>query len=254
MMHYSGERMIPAQADGATFWEHITRYRFAASFVQGKRVLDIACGEGYGAAALSAAGAQQLIGVDVDADTCEHARQTYRVDARQGSAEDIPLADASVDVIVSFETIEHLSSPHRFLEECHRVLAPGGQIVISTPNQPVYDARTPANPFHHHEMTLEEFRSSLAKHFTDIRLSGQCLPPPALLTLRGLRRLRTWWYHLVAPHMLVPLADEARSQVQHHILRPTRWQDSFDPYAIRELPQSKLERATYLIATANRAA
>jgi 2-polyprenyl-3-methyl-5-hydroxy-6-metoxy-1,4-benzoquinol methylase len=59
------ERMVPEEAHARTFWEHIGRYRFARDFVRGRRVLDIACGEGYGAAALARAGAASVIGIDV---------------------------------------------------------------------------------------------------------------------------------------------------------------------------------------------
>src|ERR1700722_8417852 len=112
-----GERMVPESADTLTFWEHIYRYGFALHYVPGKRVLDIACGEGYGAASLQKAGAAQVIGVDVSESACSHARGKYGIDARVGSAEKIPLPDKSVDVVVSFETIEHVRDPGRFLDE-----------------------------------------------------------------------------------------------------------------------------------------
>src|SRR5437667_10028853 len=110
----TGERMIPESTPAAPFWEHIYRYRFATRFVRGRRVLDIACGEGYGAAALARAGAARVIGIDLSEEACEHARQKYGVDARSGDAHRIPLPDRSVDVIVSFETIEHLNTPAAF--------------------------------------------------------------------------------------------------------------------------------------------
>src|ERR1019366_10458411 len=121
-----------------TFWEHVYRYAFACRFVRGKRVLDIACGEGYGAAALQKAGAAHVIGVDVSESICLHARSKYGLDARPGTAEQIPLADGSVDVIVSFETIENVPDTGRFLDECVRILVPGGRLIISTPNKGIY--------------------------------------------------------------------------------------------------------------------
>jgi len=254
MLDYTGERMVPEAADGSTFWEHVQRYRFAVPYVQGRRVLDVACGEGYGTAALAASGAEQVIGVDVSPEVCAHAQSKYGIDARVGSAEAIPLADASVDVVVSFETIEHLEQPEVFLNECHRVLAPGGNLVISTPNLPVYHQHTPNNAFHHHEMTLAEFQSALSQKFQNISLYGQCVPLPSLLRLRGIRRLPTAFYRACAPHALrSPTAGE-RSQVQQWIQRAADWRDRFDPYAVRLMSTRRLQTACYLVAFATRRA
>lgn len=108
------ERMLPDEAHARIFWEHIARYRFAKDFVRGKRVLDIACGEGYGAASLAKAGAASVIGVDIASEVCEHARRKYGLDARAGDAQSIPVQDRSIDLVVSFETIEHVDAPDCF--------------------------------------------------------------------------------------------------------------------------------------------
>src|SRR5271169_1956163 len=102
------ERMVPEQAHARIFWEHVARYRFAKDFVRGKRILDIACGEGYGAAALAKAGATSVIGVDISPDICQHAQHKFGLDARPGDAHAIPVQDRSIDLVVSFETIEHV--------------------------------------------------------------------------------------------------------------------------------------------------
>src|ERR1700757_801313 len=153
----NGERMIPETYGGATFWEHVYRYAFASRFAKGKRILDIACGEGYGAAALQEAGATHVIGVDISESVCQHAHKKYGLDARPGTGEQIPLQDKSVDVIVSFETIEHVRDAIRFMDECFRVLAPGGTLIISTPNKGVYSWGGAPNPHHCSEMTEDEF-------------------------------------------------------------------------------------------------
>src|ERR1019366_4929606 len=140
-----------------TFWEHVYRYAFACRFVRGKRVLDIACGEGYGAAALQKAGAARVTGVDISEAACFHARSKYGIDAKLGAAEKIPLGEGSVDVVVSFETIEHIPNPDRFLDECVRVLVPGGRLIISTPNKSIY-GQAVQNPYHWSEMTEEGFK------------------------------------------------------------------------------------------------
>ena len=81
----NAERMVPESSGSFTFWEHVYRYAFACRLAEGKRVLDVACGEGYGAAALRKAGAAQVIGVDISEEVCLHARRKYGLDARAGS-------------------------------------------------------------------------------------------------------------------------------------------------------------------------
>ena len=192
----TGERMVPESADTFTFWEHVYRYAFASRFVRGKRILDIACGEGYGAAALQKAGAAQVIGVDIDESVCLHARNKYGLDARPGTAERIPLPDKSVDVVISFETIEHVTSPNLFLDECARVLAPGGRLVISTPNKLILNQYLGGykNPYHCSEMTPEElasaFELSIPGHSTSTHSAHSPRPGGVLArsfarTLRG---------------------------------------------------------------------
>lgn len=252
MLDYTGERMVPEAAEGSTFWEHVERYRFAIPYARGRRVLDIACGEGYGTAALAASGASSIIGVDISPETCAHARDKYRIDARAGSAGAIPLPDACVDVVVSFETIEHLERPDDFLKECHRVLVPSGRLIVSTPNRPVYHLRSPSNAFHHHEMTLDEFQDALSQQFHEISLLGQCSPLPSLLRLRGVRRLPTAFYRAFVPHVVDAPSEFQRANVLDWIRRPSTWRDRFDPFAVRRLSGRRLQTQCYLVAVATR--
>ena len=190
-LDYTGERMVPEKAADVTFWEHIYRYRFATQFVKGKRVLDIACGEGYGSAALQKAGAANVIGVDISEEACTHARRKYSIDARVGDAEAIPLEDNSVDVVVSFETIEHVNEPARFVDECARVLTKDGMAIISTPNVEIYHIHSPDNPFHSSEMSEEEFVELLKSRFEHCTLYSQRSQRAAWWSLRGLSS-ETW--------------------------------------------------------------
>ncbi|MEP6942306.1 MAG: methyltransferase domain-containing protein [Betaproteobacteria bacterium] len=153
---FTGERFIPTCA-GEIAYEHWHRYAFAKGMVDGKRVLDAACGEGYGSALLAHTAAS-VVGVDIDAATIAHARTRYR-DTRlsfvEGSCTALPLPDGAVDVVVSFETIEHLPEADQpaMLAEFARVLAPDGVLVISSPNRELYsDARHYVNEFHLHEL------------------------------------------------------------------------------------------------------
>jgi len=249
---YTGERMEPQFTDAPTFWEHVQRYRFALRFVRGQRVLDIACGEGYGTAAIAGAGAAQVIGVDLCEQTCARTRVKYGIDARVGNADAIPLDDGSVDLVVSFETIEHLCNPVRFLNECHRVLSSHGKLIISTPNRPVYRQRSPSNPHHHHEMTVAEFEDALRTQFDHVQLFGQNIPLPPLLSRRYIRRLPYTWYQAVAPHVVRDLVADERADAKAQILRTSQWRDAFDPFAVKRMSAARLQRACFITATATR--
>ena len=109
-MEFTGERYVPAEL-GEIRVEHMHRYAAALKLAAGKDVLDVACGEGYGSR-LIAGVARAVTGVDISADAIGHANRAYgglgNLAFRQGSATELPLADKSFDVVVSFETIEHL--------------------------------------------------------------------------------------------------------------------------------------------------
>lgn len=260
------ERMVPESSDASTFWEHIYRYAFASHFVRNKRVLDIACGEGYGAAALQRSGASHVIGVDVSESACLHAHEKYGLDARTGHAEQIPLADASMEVVVSFETIEHVLNPIRFLDECARILSPGGVLIISTPNKGVYSTET-TNPYHCSEMTESEFASALASKFTSIRFYAQCSASAAWWSARsfscvnspwiripGFWRTRTLAQRIVAPEAVGnPTADQ-RAAASELILQVARKSHSaLNPFALKPRRKWIPEKPTYIIASAVRA-
>jgi SAM-dependent methyltransferase len=203
ILDYTGERMVPEEADRRTFWEHVHRYRFAAPYSAGRRMVDIASGEGYGSEMLRRAGAT-VTSIDVAEPACHHARERYGLDVVVGSAAAVPLASASHDVIVSFETLEHVDDTDAFLAEVKRVLKPGGTFIVSTPNTEVFAHRGP-NPWHINEMDLETFREHLARHFREQRLYGQCLhrcprPDPRWLTAAG-----SIWQRHRAPRVAVRL-------------------------------------------------
>jgi len=169
-LEFTGERYVPGTA-GEIAHEHWHRYVFARAFVAGRRVLDVACGEGYGSAMLGEA-ALHVTGVDIDARTLAYARATYagrpNVEFIDGSAADLPLPDASVDVVVSFETVEHLNAGDqpRMLAEFARVLRADGVLIVSSPNRPQYsEARNHVNPFHLHELDRDELARLVDPHF-----------------------------------------------------------------------------------------
>ena len=166
MAEFTGERIIPGKVDVDLMNEHVARYTFAARLARGKRVLDAGCGAGYGSAELAQA-ADSVVGVDRSAEAVDFARDTYalaNLRFEQASCEALPHPSGSFDLVVAFEVIEHLDNWREFLLEARRVLAPAGQLIISTPNKLYYtESRGPtgANPFHVHEFDFEEFQSEL---------------------------------------------------------------------------------------------
>ncbi len=172
---WTGERLTTG-AEPQVEIEHIHRYFLARSLCRDLDVLDVASGEGYGSALLAQT-ANSVIGVEIDPQAVEHACATYKKSNLrfvEGDARRLPLPDASVDMVVSFETIEHFYDHDEFLAEVRRVLRPGGRFIVSSPERDVYSpAETAANPYHIRELTRVEFVSLLRKTFANIALLGQ---------------------------------------------------------------------------------
>src|SRR5438132_12088970 len=121
---WTGERFVPS-CTGQLLYEHLHRYAVAAALADGKRVLDIACGEGYGSNLLAATAAQ-VIGVDIASEVIAHARQAYRKENlifREGSCLNIPVEDHSIYILVCFKYIEYIVEPHSFFRDIKLFLA-----------------------------------------------------------------------------------------------------------------------------------
>ena len=173
---FTGERFIPG-TPGEIWVEHWHRYHSAARWCEGKRVLDVACGEGYGAALL-ARHASHVTGVDISAQAVEHAKKRYATLANAhfmcASCTSLPLDEASVDVAVTFETLEHIAEQADFLAELARVLKPDGVLILSCPNKLEYsDKRGFANEFHVKELYRDELASRVGAHFGELAWYGQ---------------------------------------------------------------------------------
>lgn len=176
-LEFTGERFTP-ECVREIAYEHWHRYAWARQLVAGKDVLDAACGEGYGSALLSQRAAQ-VTGVDIDAKAVAHANRRYQasnLEFQCADCTDLPLASASVDVVVSFETLEHLAAQDELLAEFRRVLRPEGFLLISSPDKKTYSDQTGyRNPFHVRELYRDEFESLLGRHFPAWHLYGQKL-------------------------------------------------------------------------------
>lgn len=172
-MKFTGERYLPTE-QGRIRLEHYHRYAMVLDVVKQKDVLDVACGEGYGSF-LMADVARSVVGVDISDEAVQHASSIYNnLTFLQGSATALNFADASFDVVVSFETIEHLAEQAQMLAEIRRVLRPDGVLVISSPNRPVYSEESGEhNEFHVKELDFKEFDELLRTQFPAIQYFGQ---------------------------------------------------------------------------------
>jgi len=172
----TGERTIP-DLDIENYWfrRHQVVYQRLAPRCAGREVLEAGCGEGYGAD-LIAGIARRVIAVDYDEAAVAHVRSRYaRVQVMQANLAQLPLPDASVDVVVNFQVIEHLWDQAQFVSECARVLRPSGLLMVSTPNRITFSPGrdTPINPFHTRELNACELTQLLVDAgFSGVSISG----------------------------------------------------------------------------------
>jgi len=173
--HRPGERFLPENT-GQIRAEHLHRYMLCAPLADGAEVLDVASGEGYGSSLL-ARRATSVVGIDVDEFAVNSARRKYasrNLRFLQGSASALPIPDRSIDLITSFETIEHLEEQEAMLDEFARVLRSEGVLVISSPNKRQYsDLANFSNPYHVRELYFDEFDRLLRDRFAHISYFGQ---------------------------------------------------------------------------------
>jgi SAM-dependent methyltransferase len=168
------ERIIPDETEPGVVALHLKRYAFAEPWCTGRDVLDVACGAGYGTAALADA-ARSVVGGDIDEGAIAYAARRYarpNVRFEVVDAQSFPYAAASFDTVCSFETIEHLDRPEALVREAARVLRPDGTWLVSTP-QADETTHTPANPYHRVEFARGDFLTLLEQGFAQVELYGQ---------------------------------------------------------------------------------
>jgi SAM-dependent methyltransferase len=264
VLPFTGEQMVPEQAVAHTFWAHIYRYRFAASFVGARSVLDLACGEGYGTASLAQAHAEWVVGLDLSTNACIHARRKYGERFAASRAEVLPFRNNTFGVVVSFETIEHLEAPEVFLDECARVLRPQGVLVISTPNREVYREAVGVNPYHVREYAPDEFLGVIRERFRRVRLHAQCPRTAGWWHPRSLAAQESVWQRIRGYHrfhdFLVrafcrydpsEVTEQMRRGIVDTVLRRDRMLAFlFNRYAVRPWSSTARERPWYMVVVA----
>lgn len=172
----TGERTLPGLPhENYWFRRHEAAYQYVASLVTGCKVVDIGCGEGYGTATL-ASRATTVIGLDYDRATVRHAAHTYPgawfIVANLAA---LPIADASIDIVITMQVIEHVWDHAQFLRQCTRVLRSGARLVVTTPNRLTFSPGRdqPLNPFHSREFTAEELAALVTQAgFVNVELLG----------------------------------------------------------------------------------
>ena len=181
------ERWIPGFSDRITEECHVIRYDFVKKYVGSKSVLDIACGTGKGSSMMAEAGAAKVLGADIDPDAVRYARHRYKQSNLSYTVADATqfVSDQKFDVIVSFETIEHLNDVASFLKNINANLKPGGVFLVSTPLSSKDIDTQPHNIYHVQEWGFRKFQEVVAEFLVVEKSFLQLFPeqPTGRLTI-----------------------------------------------------------------------
>jgi SAM-dependent methyltransferase len=225
--------------------EHQARWLYAQKYVTNKSVIDCACGVGDGTYIFANAGARHIYAFDLSTEavnaTKTRCATLSNVTATQSSGLSLPLESSSVEVFISFETIEHIEDDRGFLNEVVRLLKPGGTFLCSTPNRTITMpgkvlADKPWNPFHVREYNAEEFKSLLNEKFTDIVLLGQ-------------NPISSWRVSLLETlGKLLP--GHAGGRINSALKIPRFLYDKIQDHVVDQIPQGKV--CEYIIAVCSK--
>lgn len=252
------ERLNTSQQHGTSWQLHQARYKFASRYIFSKRVLDVACGIGYGSKILADSGAEYVIGVDINKSAIATARQNYyhpSINFVVSSGTRLPLDNATIDIVVSFETIEHINQPSIFIQEIHRVLKPGGILIISTPNKKITSPISwlkPYNRFHISELTQKEFKNLLEKKFTNLNWFGQ--QSIQSQNLPKFQRIQTWFQITrLMPNGFVQLVKKSIPYFKkYHQKYISDSHSAYNPQTIEVQPASEIPFSRYMIVVAKK--
>lgn len=168
------ERVIPGISANFLFQEALARYVFAQRLIKkGFRIIDIGCGTGYGNSILAKKG--DVTGIDNSREAILFAKKHYKnVKFLVANATKLPFENGGFDIICSFEVIEHLRRPKKFLSEAKRILKKGGVMILSTPNKAISSPNgNPESPYHEKEYTYIELNNLLKEFFKNVKILGQ---------------------------------------------------------------------------------
>lgn len=183
-MKFSLERIVPdteyCGPHTKIYLEHSARYEFTRKFVAGKKVLDVACGTGYGSKILHNCGASEVYGGDISKEAIIYAQKKFSnsfINFHVVDVSRLPFPENSFDCVISFETIEHITKYKEVIKDFHRILKKNGLLIISTPNKDITSKGSDKaeNIFHVKEFTKEEFLQLLGQYFPDVTLFSQLL-------------------------------------------------------------------------------
>lgn len=174
-LKFTGERLIPKiNINQAFYYEHLVRYFFASQIAKKKTVLDLGCGTGYGSYILKNIGdAQKVIGIDISKDAIDYAKKYYGKSADFHIDNILSLksiSNNSIDIVTTFEVLEHTNKHDQMFKEIKRVLKDSGIIIISTPNILTYP---PGNTYHLKELSPVKFENILKKYFKNTKIYFQ---------------------------------------------------------------------------------
>jgi 2-polyprenyl-3-methyl-5-hydroxy-6-metoxy-1,4-benzoquinol methylase len=167
------ERVVPDTRSWVLYgYEHLQRYTFIQEFIRNKIILDAACGSGYGSFLLATEGnAKFVVGMDISEEAISYCKRynNSNLSYRLGDCMQLTNLKEKFEVVISFETVEHLSNPREFFNQVNQILLPGGMFICSTPNKLRLSGAGNINPFHPSELSYEEFKNTFKLNFSIVK-------------------------------------------------------------------------------------